>query len=111
MRFLPPVFADEWVCSAQSDPFICPVETLSFALKLLSFWSTVIRTLKYIIFSEEIPSSIYGHGGITSVVWKETVSRADIHDFEIFDTFATCFKYLKPGPFEEIIERVKKVGG
>jgi len=43
--------------------------------------------------------------------WRSMKGTFDSHDFEIFDTFATSFKYLKPSTFEEIIERVKKVEG
>jgi hypothetical protein len=43
--------------------------------------------------------------------WRSLNGTFDSHDFEIFDTFANSFKYLKPSTFEDIIERVKKVEG
>jgi hypothetical protein len=41
--------------------------------------------------------------------WRPMNGTFDSQDFEIFDTFANSFRYLKPGPFEDIIERVRKV--
>jgi hypothetical protein len=43
--------------------------------------------------------------------WRSMNGTFDSHDFEIFDTFATSFKFLKPGFFEEISERIKKLEG
>ncbi len=43
--------------------------------------------------------------------WRPLNGVYDLKDFEIFDTFANSFKYLKPGPFEDIIERIKKIEG
>jgi hypothetical protein len=42
--------------------------------------------------------------------WRSMNGTFDSHDFDIFDTFANSFQYLKPSRFEDIIERVKKVG-
>ncbi len=43
--------------------------------------------------------------------WRALNGTFDSQDFDIFDTFANSFKYLKPSTFENIIERVKKVKG
>ncbi len=43
--------------------------------------------------------------------WRPLKGAFDSQDFEIFDSFVNSFKHLKPGPFEEIIERVKKIEG
>lgn len=43
--------------------------------------------------------------------WLSTNAEFDPKDFEIFDTFALSFKYLKPSRFEDIIERTKNLKG
>jgi hypothetical protein len=43
--------------------------------------------------------------------WRSMNEEFDPQDFEIFDTFAHSFKYLKPGPFEDIIHRIKNLKG
>jgi hypothetical protein len=40
--------------------------------------------------------------------WRPMSGIYDPRDFEIFDTFVKSFNYLKPDPFEEIIERIRK---
>ena len=43
--------------------------------------------------------------------WRSMNGTYDPKDFEIFDTFVKSFKFLKPGFYEEILERIKKVEG
>jgi hypothetical protein len=43
--------------------------------------------------------------------WRPMNGTYDLKDFEVFDTFVKSFKFLKPGSFEEIIERIKKLEG
>ncbi len=43
--------------------------------------------------------------------WRSMSAEFDPKDFEIFDTFARSFKYLRPSRFEDIIERIKNFKG
>jgi hypothetical protein len=43
--------------------------------------------------------------------WRSMNGAFDPQDFEIFDTFTNSFKFLKSGPFEDIIERIKNLKG
>lgn len=43
--------------------------------------------------------------------WRPMNGTYDLKDFEIFDTFVKSFKFLKPGFFEDIIERIRKIEG
>jgi hypothetical protein len=43
--------------------------------------------------------------------WRPMSGTYDPKDFEIFDTFVKSFKFLKPGFFEEIKERIEKLEG
>ena len=43
--------------------------------------------------------------------WRPMNSVYDPKDFETFDAFVKSFKFLKPTPYEEIIDRIKKLEG
>ena len=43
--------------------------------------------------------------------WRPMSGTYDPKNFEVFDTFVKSFKFLKPTPYEEIMERIKKLEG
>ena len=43
--------------------------------------------------------------------WRPMDGIYDPKDFETFDTFIKSFKFLRPTPYEEIIDRIKKLEG